>query len=484
MSNEDDEINGKNKLSNILIIVVLLVALGWVNYLYFAKHVSSNPERINNFIAIDNNINKFRIPVSAAFFYPYGQNGRKILASQTNPRIFVVPSDGYLYSQSNVNKAYAWLLPWKDKIRNVVLVAQTSQPNLNGIFLNPSGSLSVEKKSVTTSGALNAFLQQQTSTPIQYKNIFQEKAIETQLPLIRNIFGAHINFSLLIYSAEYSHEIEKMLWPLLQDKHTLLIFSADISKFYTEPENITQAENVEPAIRLAQRAHLYPKVFDLVNFEDIAEQNYRLSELKNEKPLSTLEQELESLKSFAHLYGTDLLKIAKVSMDEAVMHHKQFKPSRENYDDVLFNRGAAFVNLYLNKELRGSSGALLPSQAIAFTVAQNAYVAALEDKDFAPITKNELPQVKITLNLLTGFEHINYKNENDLLNKLQIGSDGLVIRDGNRQGVFLPSEWKKYPTPQEFLNNLKIKTGMSPAYWSNRIKVYRFKAVEISKDEN
>ena len=140
--------------------------------------------------------------------------------------------------------------------------------------------------------------------------------------------------------------------------------------------------------------------------------------------------------------------------------------------------------MYKNGEVRGSSGSLLPTEAVAFAAAQNAYSAALEDKNFTPISKDELSQIKISLSLLTGFERINYKNEADLLKKIQVGSDGLVIRDGNRQGVFLPSEWKKYPKPQEFLNNLKIKTGMSPAYWSNRIKVYRFKAVEISKDEN
>ena len=102
MSNEDDEMDAKTKITNTILVLLLFFALGWVNYLYFSKHISSNPERINNFIAIDNNINKFRIPVSAVFFYPYSQSGRKILASQTNPRIFVVPYSGYLYSEQNI----------------------------------------------------------------------------------------------------------------------------------------------------------------------------------------------------------------------------------------------------------------------------------------------------------------------------------------------------------------------------------------------
>ena len=57
--------------------------------------------------------------------------------------------------------------------------------------------------------------------------------------------------------------------------------------------------------------------------------------------------------------------------------------------------------------------------------------------------------------------------------------DGIVIRSGNRQAVFLPSEWKEFPDKQRFLNELKLKAGMSPIYWSNKIKVYRFYTVEI-----
>ncbi len=481
MSNEDDEIDVKSKLSNIILIIFLLLALGWVNYLYFSKHISSNPERINNFIAIDNNINKFRIPVSAVFFYPYGKGGRKILASQTNPRIFVVPYAGYLYSETNVAKAYNWLLPWKEKIKNVILVAQNPDAEFSGIILSQTNT---KTEKLTISNTLNELLQQNTSSHITHKNINKMLPIAAQLSQIKKIFGNGIDFTALVYSSDKKTEATQMLLPFVQDKQSLLIFSADMSGYYTELENKQSSENIELVINLAQQAHLYPKVFDLVNFEDIAEQNYRLSELKNEQPLSTLEQEYESLNSFAQLYGVELLKIAKVSLDEAVVNHKHFKPERENFDDVLFNRGAVFVSLYQDGKLRGRSGSLLPTQAVAFSVSQNAYTAALEDKNYTPISKEELSKVKIKLALLTGYEHIGYKNEKDLLNKLQVGKDGLVIRDGNRQGIFLPSEWRNYANPQEFLNNLKIKAGMSPAYWSNKIKVYRFKAVEITRDEH
>lgn len=484
MSNEDDDIDGKKKIANAIVIILLLMALGWVNYLYFIKHISSNPERINNFIAVDNNINKFRVPVSAAFFYPYGQNGHKIMASEISPRIFVVPYTGYLYSEKNVEKAYQWLQPWKQKIKNIILVAQdkTQKDILPTLSLTPE--IQFSKQKITISSNLNEFLQSHYEGIFAYKNISQVKAINVQLPLIYNIFGQSVNFATIVYGENNIEQLSKTLEYFIKDPRNMIIFSADMSEYYTQGQHPEDSENIQMIVKLSQKAHLYPKIFDLVNFEDITKQTYRVSELKKEQPLSTLEQEQESLKSFAKLYGSDLMQIAKEALKYAIIEHKNFKPERKKYPDVLFNRGAVFVNLYKQGKKCGSSGSMLPSQAVAFAVSYNTYSAAIEDKDFPPLQQEDLSKITIKLNLLTGYERIAYKNEADLLTKLRVGSDGLVIRDGNRQGIFLPEEWKNYTTPQEFLNNLKIKTGMSPAYWSNKIKVYRFKAVEISKDEN
>ena len=88
-----------------------------------------------------------------------------------------------------------------------------------------------------------------------------------------------------------------------------------------------------------------------------------------------------------------------------------------------------------------------------------------------------------SLSFLTGYEKIEATNEDDLLNKIVPNVDGMVLRDGNRQGLFLPSVWKQLPNKKEFLNNLKIKAGLSPSYWSNNVKVYRFRTVEISENE-
>lgn len=97
-----------------------------------------------------------------------------------------------------------------------------------------------------------------------------------------------------------------------------------------------------------------------------------------------------------------------------------------------------------------------------------------------PLTAQDLPNLKISISLLTGYERIRYQDEADLLRQIEAGKDGIVLRSGDRQALFLPSVWKELPDKQEFLNNLKLKAGMTPSYWSNKIKVYRFYTVEIT----
>ena len=84
--------------------------------------------------------------------------------------------------------------------------------------------------------------------------------------------------------------------------------------------------------------------------------------------------------------------------------------------------------------------------------------------------------------MLSNCEAIKYKNEYDLLQKLQKGIDGLIIQDGSRQGVFMPLMWQKADDEKDFLKKLKVKAGLNPNYWNSRIKVYRFRTVEVTHE--
>ena len=58
-------------------------------------------------------------------------------------------------------------------------------------------------------------------------------------------------------------------------------------------------------------------------------------------------------------------------------------------------------------------------------------------------------------------------------------NDGIIIRDGNHQSVYLPSVWEQLPDKKDFLRSLKVKAGLAPDYFSNNFEAYRFETVYI-----
>ena len=78
---------------------------------------------------------------------------------------------------------------------------------------------------------------------------------------------------------------------------------------------------------------------------------------------------------------------------------------------------------------------------------------------------------------------ISFSDEDDLLAQLYPGVDGLVIQDGKRRALFLPSVWSQLPQPAGFLERLKVKAGLKRDHWSDTMRAWRFVAEEISDDE-
>lgn len=100
--------------------------------------------------------------------------------------------------------------------------------------------------------------------------------------------------------------------------------------------------------------------------------------------------------------------------------------------------------------MRGCVGTVVPHVAVAHDLAENAYRAAMEDGRFSPLTEEELSRTRFSISLLTGFERVPYWDESDLLNRIRPGIDGLIIRDGDRQGLFCLLSGKSFPIRLNF----------------------------------
>lgn len=70
-------------------------------------------------------------------------------------------------------------------------------------------------------------------------------------------------------------------------------------------------------------------------------------------------------------------------------------------------------------------------------------------------------------------------SEQDLLEKLRPGIDGLVLRDGAAMATFLPSVWENLREPRRFLHELERKAGLPAGHWSPTLQFERYRTLQI-----
>jgi AmmeMemoRadiSam system protein A len=140
-----------------------------------------------------------------------------------------------------------------------------------------------------------------------------------------------------------------------------------------------------------------------------------------------------------------------------------------------------FVTLTKNGSLRGCIGHLIAREPLIEGVRQNSVNAAFKDPRFPPLSRDELDRIKIEVSVLTEPVPLEHGGGRDLLEKLQPGRDGVIIRKGGHQATFLPQVWEQLPDKKNFLSHLCLKAGLPADAWLNgdlEVSTYRVQAFE------
>lgn len=174
-----------------------------------------------------------------------------------------------------------------------------------------------------------------------------------------------------------------------------------------------------------------------------------------------------------------LLQIAQGSISSGLTNNQPLKINLDDYPKHLQQQAATFVTLNINHQLRGCIGTLTAYQPLVKDVSEHAFAAAFRDPRFPPLSKQEASSLEIHISILTPAEPIIFSSEEDLINKIEPGIDGLILESGEHKGTFLPSVWESLPQPEEFLEHLKLKAGLAKNFWSDNIKVSRYKTISI-----
>lgn len=174
-----------------------------------------------------------------------------------------------------------------------------------------------------------------------------------------------------------------------------------------------------------------------------------------------------------------LLNLARDAIMYGLKNHKPMPIDINKYPENLQKQGACFVTLQINNQLRGCIGSLEAHQPLVKDIVHNAYAAAFSDPRFLPLAENEFPNLDIHISILNKPEPMRFTSEQDLINQLRPGIDGLILADKGRRGTFLPSVWESLPDPALFLAHLKLKAGLPHDYWSDTLTVQRYTVESI-----
>ena len=135
---------------------------------------------------------------------------------------------------------------------------------------------------------------------------------------------------------------------------------------------------------------------------------------------------------------------------------------------------ASFVTLNLDGRLRGCIGSVIAHRQLLSDVAENAYRAAFSDPRFPPLSLEELDRIDVSISILSTPRPLTFDDEADLVRQVRPDQDGLILEDTGRRGLFLPSVWSSITQAEDFIRNLKKKSGLPSDHWSDTIKVNRY----------
>lgn len=171
-----------------------------------------------------------------------------------------------------------------------------------------------------------------------------------------------------------------------------------------------------------------------------------------------------------------LMSVARLAIEFGLTNggRQKLPINPQEYNETLNLQRATFVTLEIAGELRGCIGTLEAHQPLVVDVARNAHSAAFSDPRFAPLTSQEYQNIEIHISILSPAQPLEFTSEQDLLQQLRPGIDGLILEDGYYRGTFLPSVWESLPEPEQFFSHLKRKAGMPIDYWSESLQVQRY----------
>lgn len=440
---------------------------------------------------------KVKNPAVAGTFYPkskeellsqieeFEKNNKKYY--EYSSRAVIVPHAGYDYSGQ---LACEGLSCFNKDVENVFIFAPAHRVFVEGCVLSGFDAFSTPLGEVEVNQTINKELQEKFECTVFNEAFKDEHAIEVQLPFLQRDLKFFKIIPILI-GRQTLDKVVKIISHYWKDKKNGFVISSDLSHFLSAPDAQKVDSLTAQMIEEADIAQFNPEqacgsvaVCALGKFAHENEFSLIRVGLTNSGKVSGDNSRVVGYGSWLLYEGAKNTFIKKYFSDfvldvcrQSIETKGKFQPS--DYAPVFDELGACFVTLELNNHLRGCIGSILAYESLIDDLIKNAYNSAYEDPRFAPLSKEEFYNIKIEVSLLSAPVKMKFEDEQDLLFQIVPFEDGLIIKDGRYQAVYLPSVWEQLPEKKDFLNSLKQKAGLPRDYFSETFEAFRFRTEYI-----
>lgn len=453
----------------------------------------------NGVITMDS-ISKIKPPSVAGTFYSsdktalekqineFKKNNRNIYKTPT--RAVIVPHAGLIYSG---RLAYEGISQLDKNIKTIFIFAPAHRVPFEGLAVTSYDEWNTPLGNIRINKELTKELVTKFGAKINDEALAPEHSIEIELPIIQSVFEKIKIVPVLMGRVE-PDKIKKIISHYYQNKEIGFVISSDLSHYL--PDNTAKrvdsytAQHIETCDSnnfTHELACGATGIIGLMNFAN--ENNYSLIRIDMTNSSSTTFDK-EKVVGYGtwFLYEGERNQFIKDNYSDFVLQvcreaikNKNYEPSKLIYPQVFSEYGAVFVTLEKNGNLRGCIGSIIPQRTLIQDIITNSKNSAFADPRFNPVEKNEINEIKIAVSLLSIPKPIKFKDEADLLSQIRQNVDGIIIKDGNYQAVYLPSVWEQIPDKKMFLNSLKVKAGMRPDHFSKTFEAYRFETFYIKE---
>ncbi len=411
-------------------------------------------------------------------------------------RAIIAPHAGYVYSGQLASEAFGCL----DKsAKTIFIFAPAHKVALDGFALSdfdfwktPLGKIEIDKEiSLELTEKFGA---------LEFNEAHKEEhAIEVQVPFVQSYFKEGVKIVPVLVGRKSIAPILEHFW---ENKEVAFIISSDLSHFHpwTEAKKLDSItaqmiENLEieefhhqqacgasvicGLVEFARNKKFTPIRIGMMNSGDVT--NNQESVVGYGAWFLYDKGEELGLAHFINEYFQNyVIAVCKRSiLNRFENKNKLSAEDLGHLPQVFLQIGAVFVTLKIDGGLRGCIGSIIAHRPLINDLIEHAYSAAFSDPRFRPLTIEEFNEATISVSILTTPKRMDFKNEEELLEKIVPHTDGIIIKDGRYQSVYLPSVWEQLPDKKEFLNTLKQKAGLSADYFSDTFEAFKFRVEEI-----